>query len=186
MREALLTQLKLLAGDRIIQRPEALARHHLRLGSLSQAGVAGIPQGALSEISGRQGAGKSGLVLELLAAHPGIRGAWIEPELTAYPRAFPSYGIAPDRILFVEAGKELLWSASQCLRSQLFGVVCLSIPGRAQVPETALRRLQLEARRSGAAVICLRDLPTLGATWPFSLQLKIHRRSIQVQRWKTA
>lgn len=69
--------------------------------------------GALAEISGMNGTGKTEYVLRKLAHIKEHRIAWIEDKLTIYPSAFPGYGVALDRVLFVETGKDVVWASLQ-------------------------------------------------------------------------
>lgn len=51
-----------------------------------EAGAAGgISRGALTEISGSPGSGKTALALRLLAEHPEVRTVWIEPHGSTQP-----------------------------------------------------------------------------------------------------
>lgn len=61
-----------------------------------------LPQGAITEISGPDGAGKTEAVLRFLAENPVPRVAWIEQDFSVYPCAFPQYGVALDRVFFVD------------------------------------------------------------------------------------
>src|SRR4051812_38374506 len=49
----------------------------------------GVPIGALTEISGPEGGGKTEVLLGFLAENPKARVAWIEERFTVYPCAFP-------------------------------------------------------------------------------------------------
>jgi hypothetical protein len=132
----------------------------------------GIPKSAITELSGPHGAGKTEAVLRFLAENPTIRAAWIEEELTAYPRAFPQAGVGLKRILFVEAGKFALWAALQIIRSRSFKAVVLHAE---KIEELELRRLQLAARDAGTSVIMLREKPVEHGAWPISLRVKVER-----------
>ena len=134
----------------------------------------GIPRGALCEVSGSHGGGKSELVLRFLAENPKVRAAWIEEEFTIYPCAFFRFGVDLSRVLFSEAGAETLWAAHQILRSQLFGAVILTAPAASELD---LRRLQLAAEKAQASVILLAEEPMQEGSWPIQLQLETFRRS---------
>src|SRR5262245_11482106 len=104
-----------------------------------------LPRGAIIEISGAPGAGKTELVLTLLAGNPQTRVAWVEEIFTVYPCAFPQSGVDLDRVLFVRqdpACEEPLWAAHQILKSQVFGLAVLSMASRKLEDVVTLRRLQ--------------------------------------------
>jgi hypothetical protein len=164
---------------------ELLARYQAPLAerellAFAEAPGGGIARGALTEVSGPDGAGKTSFVLRFLAAHPELRVAWLEAPFTAYPPAFPRHGVEPERLLFVDAPEEhALWAAHQLIRSQLFDVVVL----RAEIADTAaLRRLQLEAERARASVIRLAEEATsargAGSTWMIDRQIRISRAEV--------
>lgn len=150
---------------------------------------AGMPVGSLCEVSG---VGKTEFVVRFLAANPKLRVAWIEEELSVYPWAVFQREVSLDRILFMEAGADSLWTVNQALRSQLFGAVIFSSTttarpllssaqqrnevrmGQAQPwhrNERTLKSMQLSAEKSRATMIFLSDDP-VGA-WPVSLQVQI-------------
>lgn len=151
----------------------------------------GIPRGAVTEVSGPSGGGKTETVLSFLAENASIRVAWIEDELTAYPCAFPQAGVALERVLFVdlarpnrfsadlarpnrfskEAGLDALWTTHQILRSQLFGIVVLNSK---QIYERDLRRLQLSSEQAQASLILLSDSPKIRGAWPIAFQLEVN------------
>lgn len=133
----------------------------------------GIPRGAITEISGSPGSGKSEAVLKFIAElPPSLRVAWVEEDFTVYPCALPQAGVDLSRVLFSWAGDQACWSAHQVLRSQLFPVVVLM----AKIEESIeLRRLQLIAEKSGSSLILLSDEPRLRDHWPIRLQLRASR-----------
>ena len=140
----------------------------------------GIPTGAITEVSGSMGGGKTELVLRFLAENDDLRVAWIEDRFTVYPAAFPEAGVDLERVLFVEGERDALWSALQTLRSQVFDVVVLA--PAAALGEMNLRRLQLAAERSGASVIVIADEPTRKGAWPIDLQLHVCREEAKGRR----
>jgi hypothetical protein len=102
----------------------------------------GLPQGGLIEISGAVGGGKLEALLRFLGENPSLRVAWLEEGSTTYPCAFPQHGVELDRVLFVntegssqEESSQLLSSAHQILRSQIFEVLVL-IPSFEKFPHT--------------------------------------------------
>src|SRR5689334_18183764 len=66
----------------------------------------GLPKGAVVEVSGSAGGGKTEVVLRFLSENPETRVAWIEDELTIYPCAFPQNRVGLERVLFVESKPE--------------------------------------------------------------------------------
>lgn len=146
---------------------------------------AGIPAAALTEVCGAPGRGKTEFVLRFLAEHPKNRVAWIEDELTAYPRAFPQHGVGLDRVLFVEGRSDSFWAVYQALRSGLFGAVVLRVAVNARLSAEGwsieLRRLQLAAERSRTTTILLSDEPTRQGAWPISLQVEVNRPDIRIK-----
>jgi hypothetical protein len=150
-------------------RPEAYRFAHLE---------DGLPKGAVVEVSGSDGGGKTEVVLRFLAENPEARVAWIEDELTIYPCAFPQNRVGLERVLFVESKKgEALWTAHQILRSQVFGVVVLRV-AHGLSDEMALRRLQLAAEKTQTTVVILAEEPARRGTWPIAVQLQA-RRSLE-------
>jgi hypothetical protein len=140
----------------------------------------GLPKGAVVEVSGRPGGGKTEVVLRFLSENPEARVAWIEDELTVYPCAFPQNRVGLERVLFVESrgsslqgSDETLWTAHQILRSQVFGVLVLRV-GYA-LEEMALRRLQLAAEKTQTTILLLVEEPAKRGTWPIAVQLHAQR-----------
>ena len=133
----------------------------------------GIPRGAITEVSGRSGSGKTELVLKFLAENPEARVAWIEEELTIYPCAFPQNRVGLERVLFIDApfGKKL-WTAHQILRSGACPIVVIDAQG---LNEADLRRLQLAAEKTDAVVILLSQTPSERGAWPIAAQLVVDR-----------
>lgn len=136
----------------------------------------GIPQGGLSEFCGPAGGGKTELLLFFLQAHPQMRVAWIEAELSIYPRVFDLFGVALERIFFVEAADELEWSVLQCIRSQLFPLLVVQDEKR-ELQGRSLRRLQLAAEMAGVTLILLRSKASR-SNWAIRLQVTV-RHSVK-------
>ncbi len=139
-----------------------------------------VPRGALTEVSGPFGSGKTEAVVKFIAQHQHSLGrvAWIEDRFSAYPTGFLQHGVDLSRMLFIEGGAESLWAAHQVLRSQVFGAVVLFVREStlsASEPRVELRRLQLSAEQSNACVFLLTHQPRpQGASWPLALQLQIN------------
>lgn len=160
----------------------------------SQQGIRGgtihFPRGAVTEISGSAGGGKTELVLRELArqgsvarmdsvrSDSGGRIAWIEDSFTAYPCAFEQAGVDLDRVLFVEAGMQTLWCAHQALRSGIFETVVVSLHV-IEIGEVDLRRLQLSSEKAQAGVILLPEQPAARGAWAIALQLRVEGRRVE-------
>jgi hypothetical protein len=151
----------------------------------------GLPKGALVEISGSAGNGKTEAVLRFLAENPTVRVAWVEEEFTVYPCAFPQSRVGLDRVLFVDSTPgETLWTVHQILRSQVFGVIVLQMKAaakgeRGEKDEMALRRLQLAAEKAQVTIILLSEEPAKKGTWPISVQLQVNRSAPTTTAFET-
>ncbi len=137
----------------------------------------GLPTAALTEIHGletRDGGAVGGFVLALagrfMAAQKGSAPAlllWIgTTEIfreTGFPYAgglWETFGIAPDELLFCEAGKliDALWIAEEAARLATPAAVVLEIGGNPRgLDLTATRRLHARARDSGRPLFLLRQ-----------------------------
>lgn len=140
-----------------------------------------IPKGALTEISGAPGAGKTETALRFLAENPEGRVAWIERNSSIYPCAFPQQGVSLDRVFFVDVPggmpenvKELFWICQQAIASQVFKTVVVSFDSKV-LDLIILRRLQLAAEKNQVSVLFLTDSPLAGITWPIHLRLEARR-----------
>ncbi len=141
-----------------------------------------LPRGALTELSGPLGCGKTEWLLrEVLAQHPTLRIAWIERQSNRYPLCFPQHQVSLERVLFIEAGDQGLWSAQQVLRSGIFGFIVLE-----DVPTDAvsLKKLQLAAEKAESAVILLRETPTPPPNWALRLALTWQGGADPLRPWK--
>ena len=136
----------------------------------------GMPRGALIEIGGCPGSGKTELVLQFLAENPKLRVAWIEKEFSIYPCAFAEHEIDLGRLLFVDPGpKTAMWCAHQILKSQLFEVITITEEEGARSDENSLRRLQLLAQKSQSTIFLLNSEARTEKHWPISMQLEVKR-----------
>jgi hypothetical protein len=130
----------------------------------------GLALGALTQVVAPSGGGKTEAVLDLLAAHPGMKAAWVEKRLTAYPPGMVQHGARLDLLLFVEGGEHFIWALTELVRSQAFKVLVVGSP---VTEELDLRRLQLAAEQSQAGVILLSAEPQWA--WPIRVHLKVGR-----------
>jgi len=131
----------------------------------------GLPQGALIQIGGALGGGKTELLLNFLAENSQIQVGWIESLFTVYPAAFCSHKIDLRRILFLETDS-FEWAAQQLLESKLFPLVILSAVIENVI---VLRRLQIAAEKAQASVVLLTEQCSTKNAWPISVQLYVRR-----------
>jgi protein ImuA len=119
----------------------------------------GLAQGALHELMGggadlRHGAAAALFAARLLGALPGPV-LWVLPSRDLFAPALAEVGLHPDRLIYVETGREaaVLPVAEEGLRHPgLAGVVVEC----ARLPLTASRRLQLAAESSGVIALAIR------------------------------
>lgn len=81
---------------------------------------------------------------------------WISPNRVVFPPGLRSFGLSPDRILFVNAGKkkDLCWAMETCLQMDGLSAVVGELP---DLDFTASRRLQLAVEKSGVTGFVLRQ-----------------------------
>jgi len=145
-------------------RAQIHAQYHQREAFLCSAVTQGVPRGAITAIAG---VGKTELAVRLIAENPTFRVAWIEEHLSIFPLALLQRGVGLSRVLFIDAGPDLAWSALQVLKAQIFPVVVIYA---ADLDLNTLRRVQLAAETANSACIWLADEPK--NLWPISLQLQ--------------
>lgn len=127
----------------------------------------GFPRGALSEIAGEPGSGKTALCLAAMARAMGEAGlaAFVDGRGELYPPAAAALGVDLARLLIVRpppgALREALWSAEALLSSGAFEVVAVDVslpparrPGEAG-PEAMVRRLVAAAEKGGTVGLWL-------------------------------
>jgi hypothetical protein len=136
----------------------------------------GLPRGVLVELTG---AGKTTMVLQLLAENPTLKAAWVEERFSLLPSAFPQRQVHLEKIFFVEGGKESAWAAGVILRSQLFPLLVYHAP---YAMERELRRFQLLAERSGTTMLLLGPSPLLERAWPIRISLATQGRGLHLRR----
>jgi len=116
-----------------------------------------------------------GFVSGLVASLMNKNGAaiWICSSRNIFPPALHAFGIAPDRIIFIELNKEtdMLWVMEEALKCTGLSAVIGEIPA---LSFTASRRLQLAVEQSGVTGFVLRNNPkaiqttTCVARWKIS------------------
>ncbi len=130
----------------------------------------GLALGALHEVSGggpdvEHGAAAVLLIAGVLARHAG-QVLWVVERADLFAPALDAVGLAPDRVIYAEAGKAktVLMAMEEGLRHAGLAGVVGELTGRLTL--IASRRLQLAAEQSGVICLALRrsrkhDDPTL-------------------------
>lgn len=135
----------------------------------------GFPRGAISELMGEPGSGKTAVALSSLVvgmSEEGL-GAFVDGRGELYPPAAASLGLDLSRLLIVrpssggpgcdgpEQAMRSLWAAEALLASGAFPIVVMDVPlelarvrGGPRI-ETMLQRLRSATERGGAAGIWL-------------------------------
>lgn len=134
----------------------------------------GIARGAVTELSGFEGSGKTSRITTFLAENPKLRVAWVEEAFSTYPIALSQQGVNLAKVLFIEAQAHAVWSALQCIRSQLFEVLVLNLPKK--LGDVDLRRLQLAAEKNEVAVFVLCDEEREQKAWAVREWVRLNRR----------
>jgi protein ImuA len=102
-------------------------------------------------------ASTSGFVAGILASlmQKGGAAIWISCYRTIFPPALISFGIAPDKIIFIDLQKEkeMLWAMEEALKCDGLTAVVGEMP---ELSFTASRRLQLAVEQSGVTGFILR------------------------------
>jgi protein ImuA len=122
----------------------------------------GLALGALHEVAGGSNGAIDGAAAALFAAGIAARTRgrvlWCVARQDLFAPAIALAGLAPDRVIYVEAGdeKSVLACFEEGLRHGGLGAVVAEV---ARLSMTASRRLQLAAEGSGAICIAIRRLP---------------------------
>jgi protein ImuA len=122
-----------------------------------------FPTGAIHEFisaGAEDGAATAGFVSCLLSSLMSAGGAtiWISSCKKVFPPALRSFGIAPDRIIFIDLHKEkeILWAMEEALKCKGLSAV---IGEMHELSFTASRRLQLAVEQSQVTGFVLRRDP---------------------------
>jgi len=122
-----------------------------------------FPVGAVHEFispSPEAAASTGGFVGGILASLMRKGGAtiWISAYRTIFPPALQSFGIAPDKIIFIDLHKEneMLWVIEEALKCEGLAAVVGELP---ELSFTASRRLQLAVEQSRVTGFILRYNP---------------------------
>jgi len=134
------------------------------LGSIKNAfPSATFPLGAVHEflsMSSEDAAATNGFVSGILSSLMKKGGAsiWISASGNIFPPALKSFGIAPDKIIFIELKKEnqMLWAMEEALKCEGLAAVIGEIK---ELSFTASRRLQLAVEQSQVTGFILRNNP---------------------------
>lgn len=120
-----------------------------------------FPLGAVHEFLSAQkedAAATGGFVAGLLSALMGSNGTalWISSARTLFPPALKSFGLAPDRFIFIDLQKEkeVLWVVEEALKCKALAAVVGEIR---EIDFTASRRLQLAVEQSQVTGFILRN-----------------------------
>jgi protein ImuA len=135
---------------------------NIDLGPLCEAFPnATFPTGAVHEFlstNSEDAAATSGFISGLLASLMGNNGtiAWISSSQTLFPPALKSFGIAPDRFIFIDLQKEkdVLWAVNEALKCGALAAVVGEIR---EIDFTTSRRLQLSVEESKVTGFILRN-----------------------------
>jgi protein ImuA len=134
----------------------------LGLGPIRNAFPNGIfPLGAIHEfLSPRieDAASTNGFIAGLLSSIMSSHGAviWISSTRTLFPPALKSFGISPDRFIFIDLQKErdVMWAMDEALKCSALSAV---IGEMREIDFTASRRLQLAVEQSQVTGFILRS-----------------------------
>ncbi len=151
----------------------------LKLGLMDAAFPQGVfPLGAVHEFlpAGEEDtAATSGFVASLLSGVTGSNGIalWISTSRTLFPPALKSFGISPDRFIFIDLKKEkdVWWAVEEGLKCSSVAAVVGEMPN---LDFTSSRRLQLAVEQSYVTGFVIR---------PYSQKLTT---TACVSRWKIA
>jgi len=120
-----------------------------------------FPLGAVHEFLSTQredAASTSGFLAGLLSSVMGTHGAtvWISSSRTLFPPALKSFGLEPDRFIFLDLQKEkdVLWAMDECLKCSALSAVVGEIR---EIDFNSSRRLQLAVEQSQVTGFILRN-----------------------------
>jgi protein ImuA len=137
----------------------------------------GLALGALHEVVGGGNGAIDGAAAALFAAGIAARTRgrvlWCVTRQDLFAPAIAAAGLAPDRVIYVEAGDEktVLACCEEGLREHSgLGAVIGEV---ARLSMTASRRLQLAAEGSGTIGIAIRRLPAFHRTWRKSTDARL-------------
>lgn len=137
-----------------------------------------FPQGTIHEFLGKNSDNQAsciGLMAALMAQlmqQDGV-GIWISTQRVLYPPALKTFGIAPERIIFIDVkkDKEALWVLEEALKCEGLSAVVGELPA---IDFAQSRRLQLAVENSQVTGFIMRSNPqkqnatTCAARWQIS------------------
>lgn len=120
------------------------------LGAIHEFIVAGEPDGAAT----------CGFIAGIISSLMQVNEAliWISSSRTVFPPALKSFGISPDKIIFIDLQKEreVLWVLEEALKCVGLSAVLCEMP---ELNFNASRRLQLAVEQSGVTGFIIRRNP---------------------------
>lgn len=129
---------------------------------------ASFPLGAIHEFfcSGAEDVSASGgFIAGIVSAlmRTGGVSIWISPSQTIFPPALQSFGVEPDKIIFIylQEEKEVLWAMEEALKCEGIAAVIADTP---EISFTASRRFQLAVEQSRVTGFIIRRNPRNLAT----------------------
>jgi protein ImuA len=168
----------------------------VRLGAIKNAFPnATFPLGAVHEFitSAEHYAATTGFISVLLSSlmQKDRAAIWISTTRTIFPPALKSFGIAPDKIIFIDLKKEkeMLWAMEEALKCNGLSAVIAEI---SELNFIASRRLQLAVEQSQVTGFILRrNPPSLNTTacvtrWkitPLASELTDNMPGVGFPRW---
>lgn len=156
------------------------------LGPLEEAFPNGIfPRGVIHEfvsfdrVGGAVSCGFIAGLLGKLMRNSGIC-IWISGFHTLFPTAIKSFGVDPEKVIFVRMGREkdLLWAMEEALKCEGITAVLAEIH---QLDFVQSRRLQLAVEKSGVTGFILQHNPKLLGATACAARWKISSRPSQLE-----
>jgi protein ImuA len=145
--------------------PLSGVEHTIGLGPVETAFPNGIfPRGAIHEFlstTPEHAAASGGFIGGLLQSLMQQSGVclWISTSRTLFPPALKTFGVAPDRIIFIDltTEKDVLWAVEEALKCEGLAAVIAEIK---EVNFTQSRRMQLAVEQSKVTGFLLRTAPS--------------------------
>jgi hypothetical protein len=126
-----------------------------------------VPSSCLVEVFGFH---KTEFLSQFLKENAGLKTAWIEKEISINPYALWQRGVDISSILFIECGKEAIWTVQQILNSQVYQATVLS---ELAFKEMDLRKFQLLVEKTESHLFLLSRRPH--QSWIPALQIEVEK-----------